>query len=155
MHRFYTVFLGLMLAVVTVMSGCGGENLEEKLYGGWKSEPTGDNKAPIYAVFSKDAVIINGKTEPVVYQSLALTVGVAAASDRKALLTATGIGKDSVELQGDLLPLESRTTMYEGEAIPVKIKFVRIPAEEALKLMDKTQSNGRTEGWNVFIAELW
>lgn len=155
MHRFNIIFLSLMMTVVAVLTGCGGGNLEEKLYGGWKSEVNGSDGKPMIALISKDGITINGKSESIAFQAIALNVEIVRASDRKPLLMATGIGKDEVELQGDMLPLEDRTIEYDGEKIIRKIKFVRIPEEEARQLMSGPQSQGREDGWAVFIAGLW
>lgn len=156
MHRFNIIFLGLMMTVVAVLTGCGGGgNLEEKLYGGWKSQIDGANGKPIVLLIDKDSLTLNGQGEAVVFQSISLNVEVLRASDRKPMLMATGIGKDTVELQGDMLPLKDKTVEYEGEKMTVKVKFDRITEEEAKQLMSEPQSRGREGAWAVFIAGLW
>lgn len=154
MHRFHTIFFCMTMAVLTVLMGCSGGSFEEKLYGGWKSEINGADGKPIIALITKDSLTVNGKTEAVAFQSISLNVEIVATSNRKSLLMATGIGKDTVELQGGMLPLEDQTVEYEGEKLPMKVKFVRIPEEEARQLMSGPQSKGRENSWAVLMAEL-
>lgn len=155
MHRFHAVFLTLVMTVAAVLAGCGGENLEEKLYGAWKSELNGANGKPIVLQLSKDTMILNGKSEAIAYQSIALNVEIVSAADRKSLLMATGISKEKADMHGDILPLENKTVDHKGEKIAVKVKFVRISEEEAKQLTSEPQSQGRESNWSVFIAELW
>lgn len=154
MHRFNVIFLSMVMTVVAVLAGCGG-NLEEKLYGGWKSEVNGDDGKPMIVLITKDSLTVNGKNEAIAFQSISLNVEMVRASDRKSLLMATGIGNEKVEFQGTMLPLENKTFEHDGEKIPLKVKFVRISEEEAKQLMSGPQSQGREEGWAIFIAELW
>lgn len=154
MHRFNAIFLCMIMAVVAVLTGCG-ESMEAKLYGGWKSEINGDDGKPIIALITKDSLTMNGKTEAIAFQSISLNVEMVRASDRKSLLMGTGIGKESADFQGDMLPIENKTVDHKGEKIPLKVKFVRISEEEAKQLMSGPQSQGREEGWAVFIAGLW
>lgn len=154
MRRFHTIFFCMTMAVLTVLVGCGRGNFEEKLYGGWKSEINGADGKPIIALITSDSLTVNGKTEAIAFQAIALNVEIVAVANRKSLLMATGIGNDTVELQGDMLPLENQTVEYEGEKLPIKVKFVRILEEEAKQLMSGPQSKGRENSWAVLMAEL-
>lgn len=114
-------FMSLLLVFSLLLVGCGGD-ISEKLHGSWKSEKVDPASGKhIVVVLTGDTMNFNGKSMPIVYKAIALSVDIADAASDSSLVLATHIEKASMTLQGSL--------------VTDKVDFVRITEDEAQELL--------------------
>ena len=115
--------LALLLVFTLMLAGCS--DLSNKLFGAWKSEAVSATTGkPVIVLLDKDSLTMDGKTIPVVYHVFAVNVDVIDSATSQYLLTAENIENSSAVFRGG---------RFHGQG---QVKFLRIPNEEAKKLLE-------------------